>query len=51
MIATMVMNMPKSNSERQTTLVVVPAALLQQVSQTCVLLMPLTYVGFGIVER
>ena len=33
MIATMVKNMPKINDECKTTLIVVPAALLQQVCQ------------------
>jgi SNF2 family DNA or RNA helicase len=31
MIATMIMNPPKPDSDRRTTLIVVPAALLQQV--------------------
>ena len=35
MIATMAMNMPALKDECRTTLIVVPAALLQQVSSLC----------------
>ena len=39
MIATMAMNMPALEDECRTTLIVVPAALLQQVSPLCTLIL------------
>lgn len=40
MIATMAINQPRHDEKHRTTLIVVPAALLQQVSRPCLMVLP-----------